>query len=122
MRSLLRHVVCLLALCGLAGSLVGCASIEGSFTTVGDGAAPRPADCHVDVYRLPPEQPYTVVSRLAVHVDGTHFAGNSLDQSMPELLRQACLSGAEAVTKLSIKPDSDTKGFTLTALGIRFTG
>ncbi len=120
MISMLRRVASALAILTL---LAGCVNAQGSFAPIGDGAPPRPADCHVDVYRLPPDRPYTVVSRISVHVDRTSYLSNSLDEPMPELLRQACQSGAEAVTKLAEKIDthSDTNGYTLTALGIRFT-
>lgn len=105
----------------LSALLGGCTSIDGSYTPVDGGAPARAEDCHVEVYRLPPSQPYTVVSRITVHVDRTHFLGRSIDEPMPELLRQACRSGAEAVTNLSEELDSHSgsDAYTLTAEGIQ---
>lgn len=118
MTSLIRCIGSAVVLSGLLG---GCTSIDGSYTPADGGAPARAEDCHVEVYRLPPSQPYTVVSRITVHVDRTHFLGRSIDEPMPELLRQACRSGADAVTNLSEELDSHSgsDAYTLTAEGIQ---
>lgn len=54
--------------------------------------------------------PFLRISRLDVHKEKTHFIGSSLEQALPELKTQACLSVADAV--IEIKEHSSTLGET----------
>ena len=64
-----------------------------------------------------------VLSRLNVHIEKTHFLSSDLDEAMPELKKQACLSGADAITDIQERQSSylETRSYHVTAKGIRFT-
>lgn len=48
----------------------------------------------------PPSKPFTEIARLDVHVENAFFAHPSLKEALPELQRQARLSGADAIIKI----------------------
>lgn len=103
--------------------LAGCAQIQGRSQPL-DGAiatAAKPADCSIDVYDAsPPTRPFVKVARLDAHMEITHFLPISKDHLMPELKRQACLSGADAIIDIEEKRSRylETNMYHLTATGI----
>jgi hypothetical protein len=112
-----RPVFCLTAL------LAGCSATHGTSTPVGPGAPPRPPGCLVDVYPVPPDRPYVVVSHLTVNIEKTHFLASRLEEAMPELRAQACRSGADGIIGITERTDSylESRSYTVSAQGIRFT-
>ncbi len=69
-----------------------------------------------------PSRPFIEISRLDVHIEKTHFVNISLDDAIPELRKQARLSGAHAI--INIKESSSSMGETsiyhVIATGIRY--
>jgi hypothetical protein len=53
----------------------------------------------------------------------THFLSSDLDEAMPELKKQACLSGVDAIAQIQERRGAylETKSYYVTAQGIRFT-
>jgi hypothetical protein len=111
---------------GLAAGLAlgGCSSIQSNFSAGDVVFPPKPDGCPIEVYeRQLPDRPYAVVSRLNVHIEKTHFLTSDLDEVMPELKKQACLSGADAIAQIQERRGAylETKSYYVTAQGIRFT-
>ena len=105
-------------------TLGGCSSIQSTFSVEDAPFTPRHEPCSVEVYRGQlPDRPHVVVSRLNVHIEKTHFLSSDLDEAMPELKKQACLSGADAITDIQERQSSyvETRSYHVTAKGIRFT-
>jgi len=71
----------------------------------------------------PPQRPFTRISRLDVHFEKTAFIGSSLDGALPELKKQARLSGADAIIEIRERTSmvGETKVYHVTATGIRYT-
>jgi hypothetical protein len=64
----------------------------------------------------------TELSRLDVHLEKTHFIESSLSDALPELKRQARLSGADAVIEIRERTSkvAETRVYHVSATGIRF--
>jgi len=93
-----------LALLSLVSSLfsMSCAGPEpGRFSRL-EGVYPsKPNDYNVEVFQGdPPSKPFTEIARLDVHLENAFFAHPSLKEALPELQRQARLSGADAIIKI----------------------
>jgi hypothetical protein len=84
--------------------LISCAGPEpGRFSRLeGTGVYPAKSnDYNVQVFQgEPPSRPFTEIARLDVHLENAFFAHPSLKDALPELERQARLSGADAIIKI----------------------
>lgn len=91
--------------------------------TPGPAAEARAAPAEVAVLTDPPARPFTKVSSLDLWVEKKAPGDGSLEEVLPELKRQARLSGAEAVIdvhwKLGGGPDALV--YHVTATGIAFS-
>jgi len=105
------------------GLLAGCASTQSRYVLLGPAYPPMPDAAEVQVFRGdPPDRPFLRVSRLDVHLEKTHFIGSTLEDALPELMRQARLSGAEAIIEIREQRSQvgETKIYHVTAVGIRY--
>ncbi len=105
------------------GFLAGCASTQSRYVLLGATYPPLPEGTEVQVFREGhPDRPFVRVSRLDVHLEKTHFIGSGLEDALPELKRQARLSGAEAVIEIQEQRSQvgETKIYHVTAVGIRY--
>ena len=103
--------------------LAGCASTQSRYVPLGATVPPLPDGTEVHVFRDGlPDRPFDRVSRLAVHLERTHFIGSDLEDALPELRRQARLSGAEAIIEIQEQRSQvgETKIYHVTAVGIRY--
>jgi hypothetical protein len=82
-----------------ASLLAGCASSQSRMQPMGDlPRQSRAPNCSVEVFRTtPPTRPFTKVARLDVHREATYFLQPSFDDLLPDLKKQACLAGADAI-------------------------
>lgn len=98
--------------------LSGCASSQARMQPIGDLTRPaRPAACAVEVWRTgQPSRPFIKVARLDVHREATYFLQPSFDDLLPDLKRQACLAGADAVIDIV-----ETKGGYLETSSLHLT-
>jgi len=106
----------------LASAIGGCASTLGNRQAIGDARPAKGPDCRIDVYEAEPTRPYVKISRVDAHVEITHFISPSLDDALPELKRQACLSGADALMDLKESSSGylEMRSFHVTATGIAY--
>ena len=103
--------------------LAGCASTQSRYVLLGATYAPLPEGAEVNIVRDGiPDRPFVRVSRLDVHLERTHFIGSDLEDALPELRRQARLSGAEAIIEIQEQRSQvgETKIYHVTAVGVRY--
>jgi hypothetical protein len=57
-----------------------------------------------------------------VHIEKTHFLDSGIEEAMPELKKQACLSGADAIIQIQERRGAyvEARSYYVTAQGIRF--
>jgi hypothetical protein len=118
-RGWLGRAVILLSLALLAG----CATTQGRYSALGVSYAPLPESADVDVFRGEgPTRLFVRVSRLDVHLERTHFIGSGFDNALPELKRQARLSGAVAIIDIQERRSQvgETRIYHVTATGVRY--
>jgi len=100
----------------------GC-STQGRFSSLGPTFPAKADNFDVAVFETgAPARKYEKVARLDVHLEKTHFVGSSLEDALPELKRQARLSGSDAVIDISEGKSSvlETRIYHVTATGIRY--
>ena len=103
--------------------LAGCAASHGRFARIGETQRARPADCAVELHRGErPARAFVRIARLDVHLEKTHFLPSSLEEALPELKRQACLAGADAIVDVEERRSRvlETLVYHVTAIGVRF--
>jgi hypothetical protein len=121
---LLRFAGRAILLISLALLLTSCETPQARFSSLGSAFPPRPKDYPIEVFESGlPSRPFSRVARLDVHFEKTFFIGSSLKEALPELKRQARLSGADAVIEIEERKSmiGETKVYHVTATGIRFT-
>ena len=104
--------------------LASCETTQSRYVSLGQAYPPRPQDCDVSVLRdSVPQKPFQRVSRLDVHIARTHFVHASFDSALPELKKQACLSGADAIIEIQERSTGflEDRAYHVTATGIKFT-
>lgn len=108
----------------LIGVMLGsCASAQSRFVPLGQVYSARAEDCEIEVFKTGvPSKEFFRVSRIDVHLEKTHFIRSGFDDALPELKKQACLSGAEALIEIEERTTSylETRIYHVTATGIRY--
>ena len=104
--------------------ILSCVSTQSKYTALGAKRAPRAENCSVDVFRDgTPQKPFERISRLDYHVEKTGFAGSEFASALPELRKQACHSGADAIIEIQERRTwhIENRGYHVTATGIKYT-
>ncbi|MCB9913170.1 MAG: hypothetical protein H6827_09260 [Planctomycetes bacterium] len=120
----MKYSLRVLALCATAVLAVSCSTTQSRYSPLGQSYPPKPDGFEVKVFPdTTPDRPFTRISRLDVHLEKTHFVGSSLDDALPELKKQARLSGADAVIEVREMRSmvGETKVYHVTGTGIRYT-
>ena len=113
-----------LAFCLAALVAVSCATSQSRFSMLGQPFPAKPEGSEVTVFRAgAPTRPFTKISRLDVHLEKAGFIGSSLEDALPELKKQARLSGADAIIEIREQTSmvGETKIYHVTASGIHYT-
>ncbi len=123
-RIFMRHLVLTSAVVMLGTLVVSCATTQSRYTALGPTYPPRPEDCSITVHKdsIPPKA-FERVSRLDVHLERTGFSQTDLEWALPELKRQACLSGADAIIEIQERSSGfrfENRAYHVTATGIKF--
>ena len=104
--------------------LVSCATTQSRFTPLGQAYPSRLGDCSVAVLKdSVPQKAFERVSRLDVHIERTGFAQADFESALPELKKQACLSGADAIIEIQERSTGfrfEDRAYHVTATGIKF--
>lgn len=103
-----------------------CATKQSRYSMLGDPFPPKPENYNVQIFLDDelPQRPFSRISRLDVHFEKTHLIDSSfLNEALPELEKQAKLSGADAIIEVRGVNFSvgETKIFHVSAIGIRYT-
>ncbi len=121
-----KTILSALVLCLVALLTISCASTQSRYSMlVADSYSAKPEGYDIQTFYDDdtPQRPFLKISRLDVHLEKTHFIGSSLNDALPDLKKQARLSGADAI--IDIKESSsmvgETKIYHVTATGIRYT-
>lgn len=116
-----------LIVCVLATMMSSCAThARISFVPKGSAAyEPRQPSCDVQVFRdAKPDRPYVEIGTINYHDERhrTSAGGLTLDAALPEIRRQACAAGADAVVNLHVTDEKRLEWamFHVTAIAVRF--
>jgi hypothetical protein len=80
--------------------VVGCSGVSESTQTVGAPLAARPPDCAIEILETRPAREYRVVANIDAYVRRNKITGGLrgvAEEAYPELRRQGCAVGAQAV-------------------------
>ena len=90
----------------------------------GSNYAAKPRDYNVEVLESAPTRAFEEVARLDVHIEPAFFAQPSLKEAMPELLKQARLSGADVIINIQERKSAlnESRILHVTATGIKYKG
>ena len=100
-----------------------CSAHQARHAWLGPEYPPWPPGHPVEVFQDGlPTRPFVRVSRLDVHIEKGDFRKASLQQVLPELLKQARLSGADAVIEIQERRTwvIGSPVYHVTAIGIRY--
>ena len=115
-----------LGLCLVAALVVSCATSQSRYSMLGTAYPTKPGNSEVQIFSgtTRPKGRFIRISRLDVHLEKTFFAGSSLEDALPELKKQARLSGADAIIEIEERFSmvNETRVYHVTATGIRYTG
>ena len=103
---------------------ISCATTQSRYSMLADSYPPKPEGYDIQIFRDEvPQRPFLRISRLDVHLEKTHFIGSSLDDALPELKKQARLSGADAIIEIreTTSMVGETKIYHVIAIGVRYT-
>lgn len=94
-----------------------------SYRVAPDQAVAQAGPRDVEVLATPPARPYTKVSSLDLYIEKKAPGEPSLEEVLPELKRQARLSGAEAVIEVqwTLRGAPDAAVYHVTATGIAYS-
>lgn len=103
--------------------LASCATTQSRFVPLGQSHPPREGNCSIEVFKTgAPVQDFVRISRVDVHLEITHFIRPRFEDALPELKKQACLSGADAVIEIQERSTSygETEVYHVIATGIKY--
>jgi len=113
-----------LAILSLVALLSGCATTTLSrFTPLGQAYPPRAEGCDVEIFQgRRPAREFVKIARIDVHIEWSAWFQPRLDDAEPELRKQACLAGADAVIDVEEQMGShiETKRYHVIATGIKY--
>jgi len=90
---------------------------------LGQTYPPRSIDCDVEVFKTSvPSKGFIKIARIDAHLEKSHFIKSDFEDALPELKKQACLSGADAIIEIQERSSSvlETKIYHVTATGIKY--
>jgi len=103
-----------------------CSSVTNEVHPVGAALAPRPPGCPIEVLLAKPERAHRVVADIDAYVRRNKITGGlrgQLDEALPELERQGCAAGADAVVVLNqtVSNNGEFKLLYVKASAIQYT-
>jgi hypothetical protein len=84
----------------------------------------RAENCHIDIFKTDhPSKNFIKISRIDVHIEKMYFVHPSYENELlPEVKKQACLSGADAVIDIEERNSKQFETFIyhVTGTGIKY--
>ena len=86
---------------------------------------PKPANCDIEIFANgQPSQPFERIARLDVHIERTYYVKSQLNDALPELRKEGCAAGADAVIEILERSSSinlaETHIYHVIGTGIRY--
>lgn len=103
--------------------ITSCATTQSRYTMLGQNYVSRAEDCKVDIFMSgSTDRKFIKISRLDVHLEKTCFIGSDFEDALPELKKQACKSGADAIIDVQERFSrlGEHKIYHVTATGIKY--
>ena len=97
--------------------------MPGRFSRLSGNYPPKPNDYTIEVIEgAAPTRPFEEIARLDVHIEHSFFDTPALKEVMPELLKQARLSGADAIINIQERRHvlNESRVLHVTATGIKY--
>ena len=104
--------------------LTACTS-HGRYTMLVPTHTSKSPDCDVDVFQAGyPSREFVKIARIDVHIERTYYLRSNLKDVLPELRKQACETGADAIVEIEERSSkmnlSETHIYHVTATGIKY--
>ena len=102
--------------------LCGCA-VQSRTRLLTEAVVAKPENCAIEVLRTgQPSQDYVQLARLDTHIEATHFVQADFDDALPELKKQACRVGADAIMEIEERKGGylETRSYHVTATAIAY--
>ena len=105
-------------------TLTGC-SYQNRYTMLDEQHNPKPSNCHIEIFTNgQPSRHFERISRLDVDIERTYYIKSQLDHALPELRKEGCASGADAVIDVQERSSSfnlaETNAYRVTGTGVRY--
>lgn len=103
--------------------IASCATTQSRYSMLGPAYSSREVNCDIAIFRTgTPNRAFIKISRLDVHMEKTHFLSSDFESALPELKKQACLSGADAVIEIQEQTRQylENRSYHVTATGIKY--
>jgi len=105
--------------------VAGCEGpMPGKFARLAQPYPAKPKDSPIEVFQdAPPSKPYNEIARLDVHMEQGYFKQPTLKDVMPELLKQARLSGSDGIINIQERRSvlSEIQVLHVSATAIKFS-
>ena len=81
---------------------------------------PRPANCAIEVLHDAPSRSFVRVARVYAHRESTFFVQPGEADSLPDLKKEACLAGADAIMDIAESKSgyAEMSSYTISATAI----
>ena len=110
--------------CGIQSNIQSNIRIHNSYRSLGVPIESKVPTCDVEIFRThPPSKNYTRVSRIDIHLEAPGSQKLGFAEALPELRKQACESGADAVIDFRERSSNlvgEGHAYHVTAMGIRY--
>ena len=103
--------------------LASCATTQSRYIPLDQSYPSRPDDCKLEVFKTGvPSKNFIRIARLDVHLEKTHFIGSGFEDALPELKKQACRAGADAIIDVQERKSivGETNIYHVTATGVKY--
>ena len=118
-----RQIISQIGILFICFLTTSCATTQSRYVMLDHPYPARAEDCNIEVFRNGnPDKEFMKISRLDVHMEKTHFIQSGLGSALPELKKQACLSGADGIIEVQEHSSGyiETNMYHVTAIGIKY--
>lgn len=119
----MRRIICLFVILLVGVLITSCSSTQTRYVMLDETYPSRSEDCDIDVFRTDrPSIEFVKISRVDVHVEKTYFMKSGFEDALPDLKKQACRSGADAIIVVQERSSEvgETYIYHVTATGIKY--
>lgn len=104
--------------------MASCASTVSGFVPDAERFSARDAQCTIEIVKKgnEPSRAVNRIGLISVRIEKTHFASPGWADALPDIQRQACLAGADAVVDVEEDRSSyiETRAYLVQGIAARF--